>query len=410
MSSSFGNTRAGRENALANCMAAFGRCALGSRPGHLLTMWSGLRASCQSETPQLALVMGSSPRTRVSIRQTQLPIRLLAPTRRFCSACYSDWQVANEPARELLIWTVAAVTRCPIHDLPLQDHCHHLACRNPQPHMSSIGRTGRCFSCDESLALAPLIESHKDTSAEGDRIWQRFVADRVGQVLSVAERLRAESLPAMTNTMSVLIERTGETMSFASQTGLSKSTVAGCRYHVPTLEHLLHISSALDIAVSDLLLGNLDEHQFGWAQRRPPERAPTARSSGQRRKIDWNSIEAALELALLASDVVPQRVVMSHLGIDPSAARKRYPALCRALGDRARLARAKRTRDRRRRLRAEIRVTVATLHGQGIYPSRRQVESRLQHLSLRESELAAAWRPEDPVRHVRRAGNPIRAD
>ena len=92
----------------------------------------------------------------------------------------------------------------------------------------------------------------------------------------------------------------------------------------------------------------------------------------------------------------------ARLGVDPSGARKHFPELSRAVGARAFEARTKRTRDRARALRSEVRATAEALQASDIHPSRRKVEARLPHLSLREPALGAAWR--EARDRVREAG------
>jgi hypothetical protein len=351
-------------------------------PDDAAEKWAGVLSTLTGQT-DLELMTMVPWRGRVSSRG------LMSPVRRFCSSCFWDWQEADEPVRELLLWTLTEVTLCPTHNVRLRDRCQHDGCRRVQPHLGSIARPGRCFWCDESLA-SPLIAEESDPARLTDRAWARFVADRVGEVLADSARARSKSMPTMTIMMTSIIEGAGGTMALSARTGVGQGTVSGWRYHVPTLGYLLHLAATLEVRVSDLMRG---DPALGSLPTSAPLRGRDhpVRKRAARQRVDWGLVEHQLRMALKAAEALPQRLVMAQIGIDPSAARKRYPALCRALSVRAARARGKRARYRAQRHKADIRAAVVELSAQGVYASRRRVEAALPHLSLREPALGAAW-------------------
>jgi hypothetical protein len=352
-------------------------------PGDAGEAWANMIGALTDQR-DLELMTMVPWRGRVSLRG------LMSPVRRFCPSCYWDWQEAKEPSRELLLWALSDVTHCPTHDIRLTDRCERDDCRRIQSHLGSIARTGRCYWCDESLASSPITE-RSEPELPGEQAWARFVADQVGAVVADGARARSETMPIMTITMARMIERAGGTMALSVRTGLSQATVAGWRSHVPTLGHLLHLSASLEVSASDLMRGDQDPRRvLNWAAPLGGDRLVSRRVA--RRRIDWPLVEHKLQLALTAPEALPQRTVMARIGVDPSAARKRYPALCHELSRRAARARNKRARERANSLKSDLQATVADLNGQGIYASRRQVEAKLPHLSLREPALGAAWR------------------
>jgi hypothetical protein len=322
--------------------------------------------------------------------KAQLTSRGLTSThRRFCTGCYWDWQQAKVPAHDLLLWTLKDVTACADHGLLLSDRCLAASCARPQPYLSSIGRTGRCFWCDESLAVDP-----------ADVSWALFVRDQLGPVVAESGHTRNGELPLTTATIDALIARVGGTIAFARRVGRPKSTVASWRFHLPTLDNLLRVSAAIGMPVLDLLIGDVTRQTFVSSAPMP------AQAPAVRRVVDWPGFERAARSALRAKTAVGPDTILARYGVDRTSVRRRLPKLYRALAARFLEGISINAAAREEHIVSEIRTIVATLYSEGTYPSRRQVEPRMTRGHLREEKLRDAWnlaktelgpRPDPPV-------------
>lgn len=91
-------------------------------------------------------------------RGTLLPLRenicrnqtgALEDTRRWCPKCYST---ATDDFAEPLIWMMPLVSRCPIHDVPLERRCPHCGATQRAWRAGPLRKT--CFKCRHSLTLS----------------------------------------------------------------------------------------------------------------------------------------------------------------------------------------------------------------------------------------------------------------
>jgi AraC-like DNA-binding protein len=113
------------------------------------------------------------------------------------------------------------------------------------------------------------------------------------------------------------------------------------------------------------------------------------------RRFDSERVQQALEAVLQISegDHPSMAMVARSLGYDPSNLRNRFPELCRAISKRYKDAQEAKRVQRVRLICSEVRDIVFSIHEQGRYPSKRQVEKHLKNSAvLREPEVKSAWK------------------
>src|SRR5713101_508152 len=70
-------------------------------------------------------------------------------TEAWCQCCLEQWRAAELPLYSPLLWTLQAVTMCPIHKCPLADRCPH--CQSRFAPLRAKALPGQCSICSKPL-------------------------------------------------------------------------------------------------------------------------------------------------------------------------------------------------------------------------------------------------------------------
>jgi hypothetical protein len=105
---------------------------------------------------------------------------------------FGTWRAAELPLYSPLLWTLQAVTRCPIHKCPLADRCPH--CQSRFAPLRAKALPGQSSICSKPLgaANAPAI-----TASADDQEYNLWSSAAIGQLLAAFPNLQKSSLPAM---------------------------------------------------------------------------------------------------------------------------------------------------------------------------------------------------------------------
>ena len=300
------------------------------------------------------------------------PRGLIAPHRRWCTACY---QASSSGHVDPLYWAVAAVTTCAIHPIPLMEACP--ACHAPQSWLSPTGCADRCPRCGDNL--------YASTPTGPSDPWDRWVAT------TVAEALREQPAMAMPETLtrrlneSIARLNNGITAQFARAVGYPKNTVSGWTdgRHRPSLEAILRLCAVRGHSLTAYLRG---DPLPPTAECHPNLVLPPRVTPPRQSPRPLPGMDGPADPALSARQVAEQwgtsrRMLYYH----------RPEALHRRSIERQRMAQQVRRR-REQRMQRWMTRTVHRLHAVGIYPSQRQVEARLPSpWSFHEAAVRTAW-------------------
>lgn len=309
---------------------------------------------------------------------------------RWCAECLRDMVLSGiEPYRPLL-WSLAAVTFCPVHKRQLDTCCPR--CGAPQPVIPRWPDIDYCDSCRASLLDAASIpRSAKNFPEPDDRANWNVLA-----CIDLLENLhRTDPLQAYTNfriliNLATLAVSNGNRAEFCRQIGLSIYALNKWESgkDKPSLESFLRLLYALNLAPSQALFA--DRHpkpqDIGIARQLQPER--------RSRIVDHAKEPPVNLLSALASDTPPTlSQLAATVKLSRSGLKYRYPELCREAAGRRR-AYLRATSNQRLAERKEFIVDLVTKSWHaGIVPGKDFVESELRKrgCSLLSEELRRCY-------------------
>lgn len=325
--------------------------------------------------------------------------RLIRRTRAWCSICYEEWRQAGQTIYQPLLWAFGCVTVCPRHDRQFQQHCPNPDCARAQFWLSPRGLPGYCMWCNRWLGGDGPAEGEGPNSREDEEwAWQRWVASTLGELLTSAPRLsalphRSKFATAMTAYLNEIAEGSISILARRLHVGWKTAQEWLRGEQLPQLGTLVQLCAYLETSPLRLLTGNTE----AATTKRPILlcEPPLSEVSRRRlRKMDTAWLRSSLEEILQNAEDPPpsMREVGQRLVYDPSVLLKYFPDLCRAISARYLEYQHKKGTQRRQKVAEEVRQAVYTLHGQGNYPSQRQVRRLLRTPgAFRENEATSAW-------------------
>jgi len=111
---------------------------------------------------------------------------LLRSRRAWCAACYQEWQASGQVIYEPLLWALADVSVCLIHQCRLTESCPHCRCR---PYvLRPRSRPGCCPLCNHWLGS----ENHQEPGSSSDAVSDRarFMTEGIARLLAIAPLLQ----------------------------------------------------------------------------------------------------------------------------------------------------------------------------------------------------------------------------
>ena len=182
---------------------------------------------------------------------------LLRRQRAWCPECLSQWQDKDQAIYEPLLWTLQAVSICPIHDCALMKICP--CCRRNLEALSANARAGHCSQCQQWLGRS--VEDQRSFAGIRGSIQlheQRWIAESIGELVARAPGLSNSLSPiSIDENVEDLINRLikGDGPNVADLIGVRKKIVSfwhGGR-RIPRLEFILKLCYRLDLSVADFL-------------------------------------------------------------------------------------------------------------------------------------------------------------
>lgn len=328
-------------------------------------------------------------------RHTLLPLRntlasqgspVIHQGQRWCADCLRDMVVSDiEPHRPLL-WSLAAVTHCPIHQRRLDERCP--CCDAEQPVIPRWPDLDYCDSCRSSLLSAtPTVQSTGNLSELDERAkWNlRAYLDLLENLHRIEPQHTHASFRQFINVATQTVSA-GNRAELCRRIGLSvhalNKWVSG--KDKPTLDSFVRLLYALNIFPSQVLFSDChpDPRTIRIARQVRPKRRTM---SGYRPAEDHSSLQS-----VLACDMPPPlSQIAAGINLSRSGLKYRYPEFCKEITDRRR-AHLRAESNRRLAERKEFIVNLVTKSWHaGIVPGKDFVESELRKrgCSLLSKEL-----------------------
>ena len=330
-----------------------------------------------------------------------LPARgLLRRTRAWCPHCYADALDERRPLHDHLLWTIQAVTRCPVHDAPLEEHCPASGCSGPQRVLAWDAHPGYCTRCHAWLG----VRAPADASAADDpsASWDRWVAHAVGDILAAGPSL---VLPPTRDVLTVAFQPQEEmstkrhTRQVAHRTAERSKTVYSWKsgQRIPSLPALLRTCARLGLSPVQVLTGEGRVTVTSGGGSGPRTIIPPGRPHPgyTYTPFDTERVRAVLQEVLDRAEDPPPSMsaVAKTLGRHHADLQARFPDLCGAISARYLAHRRERGQRTRRDGCAQIRAATVAVHAQGLYPTEERVCMWLENPSaIRRAGVHAAWR------------------
>ncbi len=260
-----------------------------------------------------------------------LPHRSLIRTKRaWCPVCYATWQEGGEVVYDPLLWTLSAVTVCPLHNIFLSSSCPH--CRAQPLHLAPRSQPGFCARCKgwlgntlEASSSNRILESHEDVK------WELWKAESTGKLLASAPNIITPTRDQVATSLRYCINKYGwgSWTRFASQFEVARGTLwqwlsAPTR---PSFESVLRLTYRIGVPLLSFLCGSLET-----------EEGPLTSEMGSTSISTINSIiETPLPhdevkkimLAAASSDQRQSLVTFARIsGWDVSTLKRHFPDLC----------------------------------------------------------------------------------
>jgi TniQ len=164
------------------------------------------------------------------------------PKAGWCPLCFADWANQGLPIYRPLLWSLAPVRCCPVHNVLLQEQCP--GCSRRLDHFASRGWPSFCPDCGR--ALSEYDNSSGATDHKVPSSYDEFSASHLSDLLKWGTTCSPGDLPDGCFTMNIrnAIEVFGGEHALARFTGLSRGIIKSWRHGGtrPQLPGLLSLS------------------------------------------------------------------------------------------------------------------------------------------------------------------------
>lgn len=306
-----------------------------------------------------------------------LPSRyLLHRYRTWCPFCYENWYQQKHPIYEPLIWTLKLIKICPIHQIPLQNKCHH--CHKNNFLLSWKSRSGYCSCCQKWLGYSQLNLINQSFSSN-TLDWHIWVAKNLEDLLSLNLDLFVINISRSLNKIADEFTE-GNIAALSRLLQMPKNTVwLWCKgKNKPSLESLLILCYRLKINLVDLLT----ERTFCLSKDKTlpmssaiisvPRKQPTFDAL----KVQWELLE------IINSQEIPPpslEEVARQISADSRTIYEHFPELCHQISSRYLNYQNIRHGEKINQCCQEIEQAIRSLMGKGIYPTEKRIYPLLSH-------------------------------
>ena len=323
--------------------------------------------------------------------------KLLRPVRAWCPTCYEEWRSTKQIIYEPLMWSIEALTLCPLHRKRLHFQCPH--CRCQLSPLAPYSQPGYCSKCLKWLGISSNSEqSNSKVLGEEELVWQIFVSDSIGKLLAAAPHLpqpllRERMAQAFCAYVTQVTE--GNIAAFARLLQIPKNKV--WMWHsgkvLPQLNVLLKVCYCLRTSVLNFLLKDTVEENVNLMTTLPQTQVVNQFTQSPNVESDLNRVQRLLEGVLQGYEEPPPPMteVAKHLGYDKRVLRRRFPGLCRAISAQYLQYKKEARAERIKQCCEEVQQAVKHLYTQGVYPSEANVSKTLARPGcFRDKEVRAA--------------------
>ena len=311
----------------------------------------------------------------------------IVTTRRWCPSCIDGDLQRGEPGYDPLIWSMKAISMCPVHSCWLFSVCSH--CMSPQQYLPYRRRLRtHCHRCDRSLGVE--CDRAPPSSAE---LWCRAELSDLF-ALSSESTFKGEPIRVF---LEMLIKLTGTGLKpVAREIGFDVRTIRGLIENAkqrPTLATVLRLAASVQQPV-ELLLSNplaaAAQGQFAFGVSHDEKPVRRHMSLALRQKLEDALRKAAYSLETNSLPSVAS-ICLTH-GVTPGCAHHAFPILVSRIAARRSRCRAERMLDMQNEAKRLVRLELAALSNVEIVEiSKKKLVERLMRTShLPKRALAVA--------------------
>jgi hypothetical protein len=271
---------------------------------------------------------------------------VLRSKRAWCASCYHDWHASAQAIYEPLLWALADVATCPIHQRSLTESCPH--CRRRSYIVTPRSRPGCCPLCHNWLGSENHQEPANSSDADSDRA--RIVTAWIARLLATAPLLQPPSKEIMWANLQDCVRDLagGNAALFGRAAGLSTCVLVFwfTGRKLPTFTSLNRLCYRLGIPLFRLLTERPMAGDPDWENARkavrqyeahaqvskidrppfpPPDSAPA--------NISDRIIKGALRRALRERPVPTMKEIAWRLGVEPRRIYAQFPGFHKTLQD-----------------------------------------------------------------------------
>jgi len=327
------------------------------------------------------------------------PRDLLRRHHAWCPLCYEEWRTAGQTIYDPLLWSLQAVTVCPIHQVPLAQQCPHCQ-QHELAVLAQDYRPGFCSACQRWLSNLP-DPTQKDFSNLQDMAYQCWKAEAAGTLLTCVPTLthppeRAQFISNITACTKHVTQ--GNVSKMATRLGYDRTTLRAWQLgkHAPTLGTLLDICYRLGVMPLQFLTEPVDTTKLAMDDSAPMGNRSRGIGTSER-SFDVDEMRRLLEHELARDEVPPPSMheVARRLKRDQShlAGHAELADVCHRISQRYEEYQQAQKQARIAHLSDQIRAIAYQLNTEDVYPGRDPIEEALEKPGvLREPELNATWR------------------
>lgn len=314
----------------------------------------------------------------------------------WCPDCLSDKQKNGLPIYNPLLWSLATVTICEVHKMPLQELCPN--CKKKHRPLDWRSRPGYCSKCQHWLG-SNFESLRKSGSANELNKWDFYSSEQTRYFIEQGPPLigRASGFCFGKNLNFILAAKfEGITQGLANvlqQTrGTIRDWIAGKQN--PKLGSILQVSYTLGLNVIEMCCQNLETFDPRRIQSNPPT-SVLQQNKRHSKRYDRAKIEIALDDYIACNEVPSPSLakIAKKFGCHQTYLARNFPTQVALLKERhtASINRAK--AERRAFIHQIVRRVTMDLHEDGIYPSAQIVRELVPSIAdLRDPDAQAAWK------------------
>lgn len=318
---------------------------------------------------------------------------LTAKSPRWCPHCLCDQARASQRPHFPLVWSFEYYRVCHIHNTAMHEHCP--SCGHTQSYLPCYPSLLHCGTCGESM-LAHLPEGfnmEESAASEFEQWCSSALVDLVGRLDLL---WTAGSLVHLRSNVDAIVDRftMGNRKRLCEDIGLQIYALNGWinKNERPSLSVLLRFCYGIGLMPARIFLPDAVDHvkrTGAVASAASPRDCRPLLGYRQRERIER-------QLGVVLADAADHRglsAVAEQVGLSRHALKYWFPRQCGEIVHKNRARESRRLELRYREDHDFLRVVIQRLCAQGIYPSRRRVNSELsvRKISLIRPDIFAAY-------------------